>query len=502
MEKELLSLEKCLLKTSENYITEELQDIIVDFESRMNLLRKVKNQLIFNIIISNYSKKNLDILKEEFTDILREQKIVSGDIIEYNNNLNLQSIPSNSLIILDGLDEFKEKNYNYQSKMKNLYNKNIHFLFCTTNYHDKEKIEEELGSTHNLYFEGKKVEKVSILKEIKELYKNIAVSLKIDDIFLEKVIDSYLKDNPHENILLATKIVDSSLEQMIILNKEEITEECFSINNEDKKYIVELNKMVGLLNVKKDIQDLTNFLEFRKKLKDFDKMYLNLFFMGNAGTGKTTIARIYTHILYELGFIKEDKIVEIVPNDLMGNYVGQTKDTTREILDKAKNGVLFIDEAYLINQSTYLDGFSSYMKEAVVELLKYLEDPNNVVIFSGYANEMKQIYEVNPGIKSRIYKEIYFDDYTNQELYSILENNLEKIGMKIELDAKQEILNIFEKERQKVNFGNARFIEKYMQMILINHANRKLKKETFKIGKKDILISNYQELNGFFKESI
>ena len=203
-------------------------------------------------------------------------------------------------------------------------------------------------------------------------------------------------------------------------------------------------------------------------------MYLNLFFLGNPGTGKTTVARMYADMLYKMKYINDNKLIEVVPNDLIGEYVGQTRNTVREILDKARGGVLFIDEAYLLYSGSYSKGKNPYMEEAVVELIKYLEDPKNIVIFAGYPNEMRKIYDANPGIKSRIYKEIMFDDYSVLELYQILNNEMNKKKLVLDNTSKNKIIDYIKIMKQDKNFGNARSMLQLSQKMIMEHANRKV----------------------------
>ena len=213
-------------------------------------------------------------------------------------------------------------------------------------------------------------------------------------------------------------------------------------------------------------------------------MYLNMFFLGNPGTGKTTIARMYATKLHELGFIKENKVTEITPNDLMGEYVGQTKGACKKIFNKAKGGVLFIDEAYLIDEDVKRN--IPYMKEALVELLKYLENTENVVIFAGYQDKMRALYNDNPGIKSRIYKEIIFEDYTSNELYKILESDLKEKGLKIDNKSKNKIIKHIEILKKDINFGNARTIKQLSQKMIMNHADKRLEVDNLLIDYNDL----------------
>lgn len=259
---------------------------------------------------------------------------------------------------------------------------------------------------------------------------------------------------------------------------------------------MKLHDMIGLKNVKKQMKDLENLLKFYKDIKKTNNAYLNVIFKGNPGTGKTTVARNYAELLYNLGYIDNNNLVEIVPSDLMGEYVGQTKETTREILRKAKGGVLFIDEAYNLNTAKEYSG-GTYMREAVVELLKYMEDKKNVVIYAGYKNEMEELLNVNPGFKSRIGSIINFDDYTTKELVKIFKYNSDKFDLKLTPEFEKELEKKLDKEKYKKNFGNARYVENLLNKILYVHATNVYtkKKELYLLTRDDLNIdeesSNY-----------
>ena len=241
------------------------------------------------------------------------------------------------------------------------------------------------------------------------------------------------------------------------------------INNNSVNHL-QLKDMIGLKNVKDEIKNLEYLLKFYKEINKTNQAYLNVIFKGNPGTGKTTVARNYADLLFNLGYIKNNNLVEIVPTDLMGEYVGQTRDTTREILNKAKGGVLFIDEAYNLNTAKEYSG-GTYMREAVVELLKYMEDKENVVIYAGYKNEMEELLNINPGFKSRIGTVINFDDYTTKELVQIFKYNADKYNLKCSKKFLIELEKRFEKEKNKKNFGNARYVENLLNKVLNIHAS-------------------------------
>ncbi len=313
-------------------------------------------------------------------------------------------------------------------------------------------------------------------------------------------IDIKLEENfNYDEYLENQTIIDHQIIKEKIKNPKKSIDYDMLINKKyDCNCQIGLNELVGLGNVKRKIEQWRKYLKFTKDININDNIFLNTIFKGNPGTGKTTVARIYTNILYELGYIKEDKMVSIVPSDLMGQYVGQTQSTTREILDKARNGVLFIDEAYNLNIAKEYDG-GTYMREAVVELLKYMENRENVVVFSGYTKEMDELLELNPGFKSRIGEIIVFDDYDADELVDIFKLNLKKYKMTIDKKAENKLKEIFEKKLNIKNFGNARYVEKYLSKVIMKHSENVYDKKSniYKITTDDLDINDTNEKSLF-----
>lgn len=244
-----------------------------------------------------------------------------------------------------------------------------------------------------------------------------------------------------------------------------------------KEILDELNSLVGLSDVKGEIQSLTNLIKIRKlrekmKMPVMDMSY-HMVFTGNPGTGKTTVARIVGRIYKALGILSDGKMVETDRSGLVAGYVGQTAIKVHEIIEQAIGGVLFIDEAYSLVNPDVPNDFGS---EAVDALVKLMEDhrDNLVIIVAGYTDEMKTFLKSNTGLISRFNKFINFPDYSRDELIDIMEVMADGAGLKIEEGAKELVLKQLGSMGQEEweDFGNARGIRNMFEKIVTNQANR------------------------------
>ena len=229
----------------------------------------------------------------------------------------------------------------------------------------------------------------------------------------------------------------------------------------------ELEKCTGLLKVKHEVKRLEAVLEYRKQNNISNKDSLHMCFYGNPGTGKTTIARIMAGILFNMGFISENKCVEINGLELKGSNVGQTSVITKNIIDFAKGGVLFIDEAYTLFDKSK----NNFGIEAINVLLKEMEDnrENFVVILAGYYTPMQRLLDSNVGFRSRIKHYFDFEDYSSIELFEIFMNMLRNHHLYIEKDAMREIIIEFKNAKTKKGFGNGRFVENFLLKLEEEH---------------------------------
>ena len=235
------------------------------------------------------------------------------------------------------------------------------------------------------------------------------------------------------------------------------------------------SELVGMNNVKKQLTEFNEFLKLQKKLEEKGKQIpnfnLHMLFIGNPGTGKTTVARMVAKTLFDLGYIKENKCIEVEAKDLVAAYLGQTAMKTNKVINSALGGVLFIDEAYSLAQ------VKEYGEEAISTLVKAMEDNKGdlVVIFAGYTKEMQEFLRTNSGLQSRIGYTFEFADYTEDELYQIFKLKSDKIGFIISKEAEKKIREIINFGRNRKNFGNGRYVDNILQKTLTKQAMLNLK---------------------------
>ena len=198
---------------------------------------------------------------------------------------------------------------------------------------------------------------------------------------------------------------------------------------------------------------------------------LHLVFSGNPGTGKTTVARILAKLYKEIGILSQGQLVETDRSGLVAGYVGQTAIKTQKKIQEAMGGILFIDEAYMLNQKD-----ENFGQEAIDTILKAMEDHRDkfIVIVAGYTELMKEFVESNPGLKSRFNKFFEFPDYTVDELQQIFELQCKKYQYKLTEEAdkavREEIVRL-ESEKGE-NFANAREVRNLFEKIITNQAAR------------------------------
>ncbi|MFF1277578.1 right-handed parallel beta-helix repeat-containing protein [Streptomyces marokkonensis] len=242
----------------------------------------------------------------------------------------------------------------------------------------------------------------------------------------------------------------------------------------DDDPLTRLGDMIGLTEVKRDVADLVNLITTARHRAaaglPVPSLSHHLVFTGPPGTGKTTIARLYGEILSRLGILERGQLIEAARADLVGRYVGHTAQLTREVFERARGGVLFIDEAYTLTPRGGVD----FGQEAVDTLLKLMEDHRDevVVIVAGYTDEMERFLASNPGLASRFPRHIAFADYSSEELVTIVRGQAAGMGYECAPGTGPLLREYFDSLPRDRSFGNARLARQVVESMITRQAGR------------------------------
>ena len=469
IEKQFISFNMCIF--SEN---EETKKDILD----------ILNQ---NINYFSYMKKgNAGVVS--FYDVDKAEKL---DEI-YSSNHNVIAFESAKAIDLKSQED-KEKILN---KLKDKIKDNEQNVLTVLTAKNTEELYGIFSISADLKNEFSEFEIIEEKPDVQEVYNEILEKVKDSTNLDEQMqIDllEYISNTYEKSDLKYIEYRDKLL-KTITFNKE-IPK--FEKDKSIDEVFEELDGLVGLNKVKQALRDLVSLKELKNKASNDLKIKdvnLHMVFLGNPGTGKTTVARMVAEILYNLKYIKQNKLIEVSSKDLVAEYVGQTAPKTMAVVQKALGGVLFIDEAYSL-ASGQGQG-NGYNEEAIATLIQAMENhrDNLVVIFAGYTKEMQSFLNTNSGIVSRIGYTLEFEDYTTEELIKIFEQMTKKSGFVVEEKAIKKLEKIIEEYKDTKNFGNARFVRNVYEKTIIKHASnikeKKSKKAIKTITEEDISVEN------------
>ncbi|MBQ9267846.1 MAG: AAA family ATPase [Clostridia bacterium] len=465
-------------KIEKNYIPFNMQII----SKNADLIENIKKILVESLTIFSYTKST----RVEETAIYQ---LESGEAVTklYENN---------GVIIFKDLTGFSTHEEKFQELFLNFLEDTLkeHLNHTITIIIGRDKLEisnafAKRSLMLDKYFEFQIEEvKPDVQDVFREVTENLKGSIEFTDEMNVKLLD-YIS-NTYPKTSLDFPDYRNNLCKYIAFNKEIPSYE------QDKsldEIFAELNELVGLQKVKRVLNDLVDLIELKKKSKgdlNIKDVNLHMVFLGNPGTGKTTVARIIAEVLYNLKYIKQNKLIEVSSKDLVGEYVGQTAPKTMAVVEKALGGVLFVDEAYSLASNGSRGG--SYNDEAIATLIQAMENyrDNLVVIFAGYTKEMQAFLNSNSGIVSRIGYTLEFDDYTPDELIQIFKGMMKKSGFVVSDDAVEEVRKVIEEYKDTENFGNARFVRNVYEKSILKHAsntkNKSSKKALKTITKEDI----------------
>ena len=469
IEKQFISFNMCIFSESE--------------ETKKDIL-DVLNQ---NINYFSYMKKgNAGVVS--FYDVDKAEKL---DEI-YSSNHNVIAFESAKAIDLKSQED-KEK---ILKKKKNKIKDNEQNVLTVLTAKNTEELYVIFSISADLKNEFSEFEIIEEKPDVQEVYNEILEKVK-DNTHLDEQMQidllEYISNTYEKSDLKYIEYRDKLL-KTITFNKE-IPK--FEKDKSIDEVFEELDGLVGLNKVKQALRDLVSLKELKNKASNDLKIKdvnLHMVFLGNPGTGKTTVARMVAEILYNLKYIKQNKLIEVSSKDLVAEYVGQTAPKTMAVVQKALGGVLFIDEAYSL-ASGQGQG-NGYNEEAIATLIQAMENhrDNLVVIFAGYTKEMQSFLNTNSGIVSRIGYTLEFEDYTTEELIKIFEQMTKKSGFVVEEKAIKKLEKIIEEYKDTKNFGNARFVRNVYEKTIIKHASnikdKKSKKAIKTITEEDISVEN------------
>ncbi|WP_246202537.1 stage V sporulation protein K [Virgibacillus doumboii] len=247
----------------------------------------------------------------------------------------------------------------------------------------------------------------------------------------------------------------------------------------------DFSSFIGMEKLKKTIKEIYATIVINEKRKQMGltctKQVLHMLFKGNPGTGKTTVARKLAKMYYEMNLLSKGHFIEAERADLVGEYIGQTAQKTRAIIQKSMGGILFIDEAYSLARG----GEKDFGKEAIDTLVKHMEDNHNdfVLILAGYPYEMDRFLTLNPGLKSRFPFILDFQDYEVDQLTEIAKQMVSDREYELTKEAEWKLRTNLYKKKQEThrNFSNARYVRNVVERSIRLHAVRLLNREKFSI---------------------
>lgn len=484
----------------ENEIEKELDNIYGIEDSKWEILNYIKyleiskqnNFANYNVIIHNnsgYPEETKIKLIKFLCKMLKKNNIIKTDYefvttkqlkkFELNEDKEERPNLKNDLIIIDS-EKIGKNLDNYRDEIINMIEEyqNKAFIIIDKSYCVGE-VNASFGKYFDWFFEIEKISEENKKDYILNILNENNIRIKGKCNYIDNLIEEpfFIVKSKMNHIILQCKInnikeITNKFAEKYLENNQDITG-----RNKDKSRETEKNNdkdlnfdsLVGINNIKLEINKIVNYVKICKR-RNKNMPALHMCFTGNPGTGKTTVARIIGQIFKEENILSKGEFVEINGRDLVGKYVGWTAKEVEKCVERAKGGILFIDEAYSLNS----DRKGSFEDEAIATLIKEMEDNRDdlCVILAGYQDEMEELIKRNPGFESRIQFYLDFSDYNEEELYNIFKNLAKNEDYKISSKVKEVLINDFKMKKKNDNFSNGRYVRNIYEKVKIEQANR------------------------------
>ena len=436
----------------------------------MDVARLVAEEISYRPCVSpNVARMTMLELLNELNSNVYYKKITDYNTESWGKPAN------NQIYVLSGINEFLKFIARPETKEANLHlinhlaqvKDNRYFILVGSRY--------EIDSLFNEFAGIAKVFTLGKI-EIEDMTAN-----EIYDAFTEKLSDDIrakltedFKTEAIDYIALNQGVIPYNNEEMAIYLANYVNQmglrlpELHQIDVEKM-----LSEIVGMDDIKNKLKEFEAYTRYQKMVKaqgiKVPAANTHMVFLGNPGTGKTTIARIVAQMMFNIGLLRKNSVVEVQRKDLIGEYVGHTAIKTQGVIDKAMGGVLFIDEAYSLTATGAQNDFGG---ECVATLIKAMEDHKDdlIVIFAGYVEEMGQFLSSNPGLESRVGYTFYFKDYDVEELADIFRMKTQSRGFTLDEGVSEKVSELCRYFKNRKDFGNGRFVDNIIQKTLVKHA--------------------------------
>ena len=451
--------------TNDTYNTKPIENICSCLYKNNRVYNKDIVIIDFNYII-NASVNLLSLLYRS----LIGRTIVLKNIKEYNLK-KLETVKNSAFFTRENDNEGEYSIKNFIENLCTNINSNVFFILDNVNIkYFKSIIDTKNTIIISDFYNNLSLEKIKALLTIESTNykppKDISFS-ELIDIVIEK-----LKNHNSYDINKAKELLrDTFYDKIIELHGSNPYDEMQLANKKNNSHnsLSVFDNYIGLDNMKDKVLKIiaTCTIDTEKRCSGIgdskESMNMHMVFKGNPGTAKTTMARIIAEVLYKEGVIYNSKILEVGRADLVGAYVGHTAIKTKEVIDKGRGGVIFIDEAYSLNN----DNSGGFGKECINTLVEQMElvKNNTIFIFAGYPKEMDNFISSNPGIKSRIGFELVFDNYNKQQLLEIAEKIASNHSLNLDKECMKYISDIIDDNINREDFGNGRFIRAIIEDI-------------------------------------